>query len=189
MDTAVELLGGVLGVAAFGGLLLEDGISLTASGEILFTAGLLAGVAVIAALYRLGIQGVHGVDRDHDWRSLSRLFGHTLIPIAMAYLVAHYFSLLAFQGQAIVSLASNPLGHGSNLLGGANVAIDYTWLSSTAVWYVQVAALVAGLSLAHDRALATYSDTRIATQSQYWMLGVMVCFTCLALYLLSAAAQ
>jgi hypothetical protein len=56
---------------------------------------------------------------------------------------------------------------------------------------VQVGALVlghvAGLILAHDRALVVYEDARIATRSQYWMLAVMVAFTSLGLWLLSAA--
>jgi hypothetical protein len=50
-----------------------------------------------------------------------------------------------------------------------------------------VAGHVAALTLAHDRALAIYGDTQRATRSQYWMLAVMVGFTCLGLYLLSQA--
>ena len=45
---------------------------------------------------------------------------------------------------------------------------------------------VAGLVLAHDRAISTYSDPRVAARSQYWMLVVMVGFTSLGLWLLSA---
>lgn len=163
------------------------------AGEILYTFGLLAAVAIVFGLYRLGIEGIRGVDRARGPIELSRLFAHSLIPIAMAYVVAHYFSLLGYQGQAIWRLASDPLGDGSDLFGTAHATIDYTWIGATGVWYVQVAALVAGhvigLVLAHDRAIATYSNARVAARSQYWMLGVMVCFTCLALYLLSAAAQ
>jgi uncharacterized membrane protein YjjP (DUF1212 family) len=48
---------------------------------------------------------------------------------------------------------------------------------------------VTGLTLAHDRALATYRDIRSATRSQYWMLAVMIGFTCLGLFLLSQANQ
>ena len=46
---------------------------------------------------------------------------------------------------------------------------------------------VAGLTLAHDRALSLYRDPRSAAQSQYWMLAVMIAFTCLGLFLLSQA--
>ena len=66
-------------------------------------------------------------------------------------------------------------------------------IGANGVWYVQVFALVlghaAGLTLAHDRALVVYTRARDATRSQYWMLAVMVAFTSLGLWLLSAAAQ
>jgi hypothetical protein len=148
---------------------------------------------VIALLYRLGIMGMHTVGRRLPTAELSGAFAHTLIPIAFAYVLAHYFSLVAYQGQAIAALASDPLGDGSDLLGTASATIDYTWISATGIWYVQVAALVtghvAGLALAHDRALALFTKARDATRSQYWMLAVMVAFTSLGLWLLSAAAQ
>ena len=50
-----------------------------------------------------------------------------------------------------------------------------------------VAGHVAALMLAHDRALALYENKRQAVRSQYWMLGIMVGFTSLALWLLSSA--
>jgi hypothetical protein len=88
---------------------------------------------------------------------------------------------------------SDPLGDGSDLFGTAGRGIDYNVLSGNAIWYVQVGALVcghvAGLILAHDRALETYSDPREATRSQYWMLVVMVGFTSLGLWLLSAVSR
>jgi hypothetical protein len=46
---------------------------------------------------------------------------------------------------------------------------------------------VTALTLAHDRALAIYDNTRLAVRSQYWMLAIMVGFTSLALWLLSQA--
>jgi hypothetical protein len=157
------------------------------------TVGLIAMVLLISLLYRLGIAGMHTVGRRRPSDELARLFAHTLIPIATAYVVAHYFSLLAYQGQAMAALISDPLGHGADLFGTASVAIDYTWIGATGIWYVQVGALVlghvAGLALAHDRALAIYDRARDATRSQYWMLAVMVAFTSLGLWLLSAAAQ
>ena len=120
-----------------------------------------------------------------------RELAHSLVPILAAYVVAHYFSLLAYNGQDLVRLASDPLGDGSDLFGGAAATIDYGVVSATAIWYVQVAALVLGhvaaLVLAHDRALVLYGSHRDATRSQLVMLVLMVCFTCLGLWLLSAA--
>ena len=64
-------------------------------------------------------------------------------------------------------------------------------MSATGIWYVQVGALVLGhvpaLVLAHDRALELYGGPRDATRSQIVMLILMVAFTCLGLWLLSAA--
>jgi hypothetical protein len=154
------------------------------------TLGLAVAILVVSGFYWLGIRGMQTVGRGHTARELAGKFAHTLIPIAFAYAVAHYFSLLAFQGQAAGYLLSDPLGTGSNLFGTAKNTIDYNLVSSNTVWYVQVGALVAGhvcgLILAHDRAIALYPKPREAIRSQYWMLVVMVGFTSLGLWLLSA---
>jgi hypothetical protein len=173
----------------FGSLGLNAEHALEAAG----TVGIVAMCCLIGLLFRLGIAGMHTVGRRLPTSELSRAFVHTLIPIAFAYVLAHYFSLVAYQGQAITPLLSDPLGDGSDLFGTSATTINYTWISATGIWYVQVAALVlghvAGLALAHDRALALFKNPRDATRSQYWMLAVMVAFTSLGLWLLSAAAQ
>ena len=79
-------------------------------------------------------------------RKLRSGFAHTLIPIAFAYLVAHYFSLFVFQEQAqFTYLLSDPLGTATtDLFGTASGGIDFRVLSANAIWYVQVGALVVG---------------------------------------------
>jgi hypothetical protein len=147
----------------------------------------------VALVYLLGVRGMRTV---HGAPSLAKLrtgFAHTLIPIALAYLVAHYFSLFVFQEQAqFTYLLSDPLGTATtDLFGTASSGINFKLLSANAIWYVQVGALVighvVGLTLAHDRATAYWGDYRQAARSQYWMLAVMVAFTCFGLYLLSVA--
>jgi hypothetical protein len=144
----------------------------------------------VFVFFRLGIQGMQMVGHGHAPRELLGRFAHSLIPIAFAYMLAHYFSLLIFQSQAMAYLVSDPLGKGSDLFGTAGSGIDYNAISGDTIWYVQVGALVcghvAGLVLAHDRAQVTYADSGEATRSQYWMLVVMVGFTSLGLWLLSA---
>jgi hypothetical protein len=167
------------------------GASFTLASELAASVGLAGAIAAVAGFYELGIRGMRTVDPRRQTRELAWAFVHTLAPIAFAYALAHYFSLLVFQGQALIYLASDPLGTGADLLGTASTQVNYTLVSPTAVWYVQVAALVAGhvagLVLAHDRALALFPrDRRAAVRSQYWMLAVMVGFTCLGLWLLSA---
>jgi hypothetical protein len=170
---------------------LDLGLNAEHALEVAFTIGLVGVVLVIGGLYRLGVLGMRSVGEDHRATELGRRFVHSLIPIALAYVIAHYCSLLLYQGQAIAYLVSDPLGHGSDIFGTASKTIDYGVISANGVWYVQVVALVtghaAGLALAHDRALATYRSARAGTRSQYWMLVVMIGFTSLGLWLLSAA--
>ncbi len=172
--------------------LRDIGFDLTAAFRIADTGFLIAVVFGVAAVFALGVYGMRGVDPSRSTGELRRAFGHTLIPIALAYLVAHYFSLVVFQEQAqFTFLLSDPLGNGSDIFGTADNGIDYGAIGATAVWYVQVATLVIGhvaaLTLAHDRAIALFGDARTAARSQYWMLSVMVVFTCFGLFLLSQA--
>jgi hypothetical protein len=158
----------------------------------IFMAGTVAGVA---AVYLLGVRGMRSVPGAPPFKELARGFAHTLIPIALAYLIAHYFSLFVYQEQAqFTYLLSDPLGTSTtNLFGTAEYGIDFNALTPNVIWYVQVAALlvghVLGLTLAHDRALVYWRDYRRASRSQYWMLAVMVAFTCFGLYLLSVGAS
>ncbi len=174
------------------GWFAEAGTSLAAvrATDTIFLLLTFAGVGLI---YLLGVRGMRTVPGAPSFAKLRVGFSHTLIPIALAYLVAHYFSLFVFQEQAqFAYLLSDPLGTGhTDLFGTAGAGVDYNVLSANAIWYVQVGALVIGhvigLMLAHDRALVYWPDYRKATASQYWMLAVMVAFTCFGLYLLSVA--
>lgn len=149
--------------------------------------------AGVGLVYLIGVRGMATVRGAPSLAKLRSGFAHTLIPIAFAYLVAHYFSLFVFQEQAqFTYLLSDPLGTATtDLFGTASGGIDFKLLSANAIWYVQVGALVVGhvvgLTLAHDRAVAYWGDYRQAARSQYWMLAVMVAFTCFGLYLLSVA--
>lgn len=111
------------------------------------------------------------------------------MPIAFVYVVAHYFSLLVIQGQFAIPLLSDPLGRGWNLFGTADVVPDLTVLSPNTIWYVQAGSLVAGhvagLALAHDRAVTIFADRRDALRSQYAMLALMVVYTVGGLWILS----
>jgi hypothetical protein len=159
--------------------------------ELGLIAGLLVSILAVTAIWSVAVLGMPRHELRLSHTALGRRFAHTLIPIAAAYLVAHYFSLLAYNGQALWHLASDPLGNGSDLFGGAQSGIDYSIVSATQIWYVQVGALVAGhvagLVLSHDRALSIYGNPRAAAGSQVTMLVVMVMFTILGLWLLSAA--
>jgi hypothetical protein len=179
----------------FGGLGFGPARSLEAT----YLLGLTVTVLLIYGFYSLAVRGARSVGGGHSARGLASAFVASLVPIAFAYVAAHYLTLLLYQGQAIVTadanpfgyLASDPLGHGSDIFGTAGRAIDYGVIGATAAWYWQVGFVVLGhvaaLTVAHDKALTIYSDAKLAVRSQYWMLAVMVCFTSFALWLLSQA--
>lgn len=153
--------------------------------------GLFLAIAFVGAFYLLGVAGARTVGGGFSTQELGLSFVHSLTPIALVYVGAHYLTFLLFQGQAMGHFVSDPLGKGWDLFGTASLSIDYGLIGATVTWYVQVAVVVtghvAGLSLAHDRALVLYADARTATRSQYWLLAVMIGFTSLALWLLSQA--
>jgi hypothetical protein len=170
----------------FTGIGLSDRVALEGS----FTVGMLMGIAVIGVIYAIGITGVHLVEHRPE-ATLGRTFVHSLVPIAAVYVIAHYISFLLYNGQSISPLASDPLGKGWDIFGTADKGIDYGIIGATGIWYVQVGALVTGhvcgLVLAHDRAIGIFERVKAAVRSQYWMLGVMIGYTCFGLWLLSQA--
>jgi hypothetical protein len=171
---------------------VDLGFSVATSLELTLSIGMLIALGIVATIYAVGVSGVHAMDQ-RPTVTVARSFVHTLVPIAAVYVLAHYFSLLAYNGQAIAHLSSDPLGKGWDLFSTADSTINYAIVGATAIWYAQVGVLVAGhmcgLVLSHDRALALYGKARAATMSQYWMLAVMVAFTTFGLFLLSQANQ
>ncbi|MGH2995436.1 MAG: hypothetical protein ACRDON_07910 [Gaiellaceae bacterium] len=149
-------------------------------------AGLVAVVVFVGLAYTLAVRAAAALSGER--RDLAGEFLASLLPIALAYTVAHYFSLLVYQGQALVPLASDPFGRGWDLFGTAGPP-EPPRLSANAIWYVQVGALivghVAGLVLAHDRAVALLRSPRLATATQYPLLLLLVLYTVCGLWLLS----
>ena len=125
---------------------------------------------------------------------VATLFVPSLLPIALAYVVAHYFSFFVVQVQDLARLASDPFEQGWNLFGTANRRILDLWIpSGTLIWMVQVVSIivghVAGLLLAHDRALELAPDARRANRSQLPMLALMLLYTITGMYFLSEGLQ
>jgi hypothetical protein len=149
--------------------------------------GLTATVLFVAGAY-LGTCAVMRSTVDAP-RSLVPDFILSLVPIALVYAVAHYFSLFVIQGQFTIPLLSDPLGRDWDLLGTADYLPNLVPFSPSTVWYVQAGALVAGhvvgLAVAHDRAVTIFDDRRDALRSQFPMLALMVVYTVGGLWLLS----
>ena len=155
-------------------------------GQLMSLGGLIACVAFVGLAFRLA---VYGTETIADRRPLSRDFIDSLVPIAFVYIIAHYFSLLIYQGEVGVRLLSDPWGRGWDLFGTHGFQPNFTFLTPHTIWYVQVGALVighvAGLAVAHDRAVGLFHTPRMALWSQYPMLVLMVMFTVGGLWVLS----
>ncbi len=117
-------------------------------------------------------------------------FAHSIVPIAVGYAIAHYFSLAIYDGQQAILLASDPFERGSNWFGTADWGINYDLISTGAIALIQVGAIVTGHVLgvvaAHDRAIGTF-PRQFATRSQVPLLVVMVGYTLAGVALLTGA--
>jgi hypothetical protein len=170
--------------------LTDAGVDSLAARRIASTLLMTLALAAVWAAFALAVAVMRRLAGGPAPGALAQAFAHCFIPIALAFLVAHYFSFFLQQIQAqFTYLVSDPLGRGWDLFGNAGHRIDFAVLSETVIWSVQVCALVLGhalaLVLAHDRALAVYASARDAVRSQYPMLALMVVYTLLALALIS----
>jgi len=157
--------------------------------QLLATALLVAGPITLAALY-LGIVGM--MTRIAGGPHLAATAGSfvlSLVPIAIAYHLAHYFSLLAIAGQFIIPLVSDPFGYGWDLFGTILYRIDISVVDARFIWYLAVIAIVSGhiiaVWLAHVTAFAVYPNAAAARRSQYPMLALMIGYTMLSLWILA----
>lgn len=124
-------------------------------------------------------------------RTMPGRLAHSIVPIIVGYMTAHYLSFLLETGQQTIIDASDPMGTGANLFGTADWSINY-WLSRnpTLLANVKVLAIVTGHVLgvvaAHDRAIGLLSK-RHHVIGQLPLLAAMVLYTYGGLYLLFGA--
>ncbi|MGY1814422.1 hypothetical protein [Blastococcus sp. SYSU D00820] len=143
------------------------------------TAGLLGSIALVTLLYVAGTRLSGRISRL-PLGPQPRLFAATVVPIALGYTIAHYFSLFVLDGQTTWILASNPFGlPGVDLFGTYGNVVDLRAVSPDAIAYVQVGGVVAGhvlgVTLAHEQALRI--APRAPASDQLPLVLVMVLFT------------
>ena len=122
-------------------------------------------------------------------RDIAGLFVFSLVPIAIAYHLAHYLSYLLIAGQFIIPLLSDPFGFGWDLFGTAGYRVDIGVIGARSVWLTAVVAIVLGhviaVGIAHFIALRTFETVGAALRSQYPFLVLMVGYTMVSLWILS----
>ena len=157
---------------------------------IINTAGLLLFCVAFIAVYRLVVTSIaHASGNLTTPDETGRTVVLTLVPIAIAYLVAHYLSYFLIQGQLLIRLASDPFGFGWNLVGTAHFRPDIGIVGARFVWYTSLIAIVLGhvaaVSLAHIVALRKFVDLRVAIRSQFPMLVLMIAYTMMSLWIIA----
>ncbi|MDQ3766726.1 MAG: hypothetical protein M3346_05220, partial [Actinomycetota bacterium] len=182
----VAVIAVLLGSTAFDGLTRTAlWASLTQSQSalpnlLIGTTGLAGSIAFVAVTFVAAARFSRRFMPDLPPVGLEQSFVHSLMPIVVGYTLAHYFSLLVFEGQNGYILASDPFARGQNLFGTADWVINYTLVSTSAIALVQVAAIVighvVGVISAHDRAVVIFPRPSI-TRGQYALLMVMVAYS------------
>ena len=157
---------------------------------VLNTAMLVVFCVVVAVTFAAATMAT-GVGEGSVRRALPDQFAHSVVPIIVGYMVAHYLSYFVEVGQQTVVLLSDPLGRGDDLLGTGGWQVNY-WLSThpTFLAVTKVVAVVTGHVLgviaAHDRAVRLLPPRHQLT-GQLPLLFVMVFYTVTGLYLLFGA--
>ncbi|WP_245565190.1 hypothetical protein [Nocardioides insulae] len=157
--------------------------SLTAVG----TVTLMAFCVGVGAIFALGTM-LTGIDERTRRRDLPRLFAHSMVPIIVGYVVAHYLSLLVETGQQTLIQASDPLSTGANILGTADLKVryvlsDHPTLLATLKVIAVVTGHVLGVVSSHDRALKLL-PAKHQLSGQLSLLIAMIGFTVGGLFLL-----
>ena len=153
---------------------------------LLNSTGLVIIIGLVAGLY-YGTIALMARATGETLRVVSDRFGLSLVPIVVAYSIAHYFSLVILEGQRSFAHLSDPFGRGWNLFGTADWTIEWTIVSASTISWVQAIAIATGHVLAvvaaHDTAVTNY-DRQMAKKSQYPMLAAMIAYTVIGLFLL-----
>jgi hypothetical protein len=154
------------------------------------TLGLLAFPLIFLALYLLTSRLMPvTAGQAVPLAAVAKRFVLSLVPIALAYHMAHYLTYLLTQGQLLIPLASDPFGFGWNLFGTVDYRVDLNLVGARFAWYTAVTAIVFGhiiaVWLAHIAALRMFRDHAVALRSQYPMLALMVGYTAISLWILA----
>lgn len=122
-------------------------------------------------------------------RHLATTFVCTLIPIALAYHVAHFLMFLLIQGQTIIPLASDPFGFDWNIFNTTLYRVNFMLASPNFYWGTSIISILIGhiiaVFLSHSIAMRLFKSHSSAIRSQYPMLILMVGYTVASLWIIT----
>ncbi len=166
---------------------VAHGVPTTVSGSLLRTVGMIVFISIVALTFSLAARATGGVEREQR-RALPGEMAHSLIPIVVGYIFAHYLTYLVERGQQAIFALADPLGRHWNLLGLGHLHVAYVLSAHPPILAgIKVASVVTGhivaVIAAHDKALRLLPRGHQLT-GQLTMMLVMVGYTFTGLYLL-----
>jgi hypothetical protein len=161
------------------------------------TAGLIGGFALLALLYAAAVAlGPMLAGRRYALRPLLGTLVYSLIPISIAFHLAHYLTELMVNGQYALLALNDPFGMQWNVLGLEGYQVTASFLNTAsgaqAIYTVQtdviVAGHVAGVAVAHAIALEQKLPRAATLLLELPLALLMVGYTAFGLWTLSAPA-
>ncbi len=163
-------------------------------GRTAFTVAGTTGLFLFPIVFVVGYLGFTGLvtlvgGGGPGFRQVARGFVFSLVPIAFAYHLAHFFSFFLIQGQFIIPLVSDPFGQGWDIFGTTSYIPDVGIVNARIAWFVGVGAIVVGhivaVYTAHVVSLRLFTSHRRALLSQLPMLILMVGYTMISLWIIA----
>lgn len=158
------------------------------------TLGLVVTFALLAAVFLLAVVlGQRLARGDQPFAQAAGMLVWSIVPIALAYHVAHYLTALLVDGQYALASLSDPFALGWNLFGTADMQVEAGIVAGAAsawwLWNVQAGAIILGhvlaVLVAHGFAWRLHPQPARAALSQFPLTVLMIAYTIFGLWLLA----
>ena len=161
-----------------------------ASLDVVDTLALTAAPLAFALVYLIFAWGIKALSGDEGGiLEVAGAYVFSLVPIALAYNLAHFITLLLIQGQLIIPVASDPFGYGWDIFGTKGYLVNLQIISARTVWFISLAAIVLGhvisVYLAHLISLRRAASASSAMRGQIPMLALMILYTATSLWIIA----
>ncbi|TIQ29798.1 MAG: hypothetical protein E5X48_29740, partial [Mesorhizobium sp.] len=156
--------------------------------------GLVLSFVLLAAVFALAIfLGQHLAGDGHSFRETAGLLVWSIVPIALAYHIAHYLTVLLVDGQYALVAFSDPFALGWDLFGTADRMVEAGVVAGAEsawwLWNLQAGVIIAGhvlaVLVAHGLAWRLHPQPSRAALSQFPLTLLMIAYTIFGLWLLA----
>ncbi|WP_246679604.1 hypothetical protein [Mesorhizobium sp. B2-3-5] len=158
------------------------------------TFGLVLTFVLLAAVFLFAVfLGQRLAGGDQRFSQAIGLLVWSIVPIALAYHVAHYLAALLVDGQYALASLSDPFALGWNLFGTADMQIEAGIVAGASsawwLWNIQAGAIITGhvlaVLVAHGCAWRLHPRPARAALGQFPLTLLMIAYTVFGLWLLT----